>query len=221
MDFVYDASQVHFRAALDSARLARLYRREAEAERAAGGSGVEPGNREADAAIVTVLLTQAAAEAYGSWVHLRAERHPGFLKWQQAWKEFPQAARALGRSGDFELDPDRAALLLYISRWRNYLMHTDPGCRVKLRDQLVQTEEINEGDGEPQIVALLNAELAERLVADFEKLFRWAQEHTGVSAPFTHGAWSRMPPTTFETPVAVRSLPAWRRALRRLWPMRK
>jgi hypothetical protein len=189
MDYIFDASQVHFRAALDRAHLASEHRRESENDRQQGLSGVEPRNRETDAAIATVMLTQAAAEAYASWVHIRAGRHPGFMKWQQAWKELPAAAAELGRSDDFALSTDQAAALIYMGAWRNYLMHTDPNVRDRLHAVLVQRKLIVPEAGEEAIVKLLNADLALWAITTFEELFRWAEEHTGIPAPFAEGAW--------------------------------
>ncbi|MBE1588217.1 hypothetical protein ACFPOI_52495 [Nonomuraea angiospora] len=50
MDYIFDASQVHFRAAIDHANLTSERRREPENERQQGLSGMEPRNRETDAA---------------------------------------------------------------------------------------------------------------------------------------------------------------------------
>lgn len=189
MDYTFDASQVHFRAALDQARLARERHRDAADERARGLSGMEPQARETDAAILTVMLTQAAAESYGSWVHLKAGRHPGRMNWRKAWREFPEAAAKLGKPHDFELAPDSLTVLEYLATWRNYLMHTDPNNRDKLHETLVARNAIAPEAEEKAIVALLNADLAEWATTEFEKLFRWAHARTGVEAPFTEGAW--------------------------------
>ncbi|GAT68795.1 hypothetical protein PS9374_04460 [Planomonospora sphaerica] len=191
MDYTFNASQVHFQAALDKARLARKRHDQAIREREQGfvGGGTEPRARETDATIAAVMLTQAAAESYGSWVHVQASTHPGFLKWQDAWKRFPQAAAKLGRPADFVLDSDRRATLSYLGAWRNYLMHTDPQARENLHKVLVDQGKIPPGAEESTIVALLNADLAEWAVTEFEKLFRWAQDRTGIPAPFTQGAW--------------------------------
>jgi hypothetical protein len=187
--FTFNASQVHFRSALDHARRARERQRESEAERLSGGSGAEPRAREMDAAIEAVILTQAAAEAYASWVHIQSGIHPGFLKWKKAWKDLPRAAAGLGRPDDFELGAERLAVLDRLSKWRDYLMHTDPDVRVRLRDALIERGEISATDDESAIISLLNADLAEWAVSQFESLFRWAEARTGIQAPFTQGAW--------------------------------
>jgi hypothetical protein len=189
MHYIFDASQVHFRAALDQARLARERHTDSEGERHQGLSGTEPRARERDATIVTVVLTQAAAECYGSWVQLKAGRHPGWMSWRKAWEEMPEAAEALGRPHDFKLGPDRNAVLDHVANWRNYLMHTDPSCRDRLRAALVERGDIGTGDDENAIVNLLNADLAESMTKEFETLFRWAEGQTGIAAPFTLGAW--------------------------------
>lgn len=107
---------------------------------------------------------------------------------QGQWKELPEAAEKLGKPYDFELDPDSAAALEYLATWRN-LMHTAPDCRDKLHAALVDRGAIDAGDDESVIVALLSADLAEWATTEFEKLFRWAQDRTGIDAPFTKGAW--------------------------------
>jgi hypothetical protein len=189
MDYTFDASQVHFRAALDQACLARERHSDSDGERRRGLSGTEPRARETDATILAVVLTQAAAESYGSWVQLKAGRHPGWMNWRKAWEELPEAAEALGRPHDFALDPDSNALLDHVASWRNYLMHTDPRCREKLRAALIERGDIGARDDENAIVALLNADLAEWVTTEFEQLFRWAERRTGITAPFTLGAW--------------------------------
>lgn len=191
MEYIFNASQIHFQAALDKARLARQRHEEAETERKQGcvGQGAEPRAREMDATIASVMLTQAAAESYASWAHIQAGTHPGFLKWREAWEKLPKVAAACGRSADFKLGADRAATLELLGAWRNYLMHTDPSARERLHKTLVGREQITAADGEKKIVALLNADLAEWAVIEAEKLFRWAEERTGIQAPFTKGAW--------------------------------
>ncbi|MGW7064041.1 hypothetical protein ACWGHM_36835 [Streptomyces sp. NPDC054904] len=65
-----DLSQVMFRQALREARRAADYAERAATEEAAGGTGLQLRMRERDAVTTTIILTQAAAEAFFNWTHI-------------------------------------------------------------------------------------------------------------------------------------------------------
>lgn len=189
----FDGSQVLFRLAKENAIRARTRGDQADQEAAEGrlGQGSEPRARELDAVIGTITNAQAAAESYANWVHLTAGTTPdrGWNSWIIEWERLPEAAAALDRPTDFALSPEEKELLHEAAAWRNFLMHADRAARERLRARLINDGTLSAAASDADIVALLRADLAERLIDNFEALFRRAQRGTGINAPFTTGTW--------------------------------
>jgi len=190
MTYSYDGSQVLFRQAKARAIAARRFAQQADQAEAIGSSGMERRQRERDAVISAIVLTQAAAESYANWVHIQADVTPP-RTWIERWKHLPTAARALGRPAqtttdagpvEITLSDEQEELLKELGAWRNFLLHADARARDRLRELLDLASEQTEVD-------LLTADLAESLVGRAEELFRWAQRLTGINAPFLDHAW--------------------------------
>lgn len=182
----YEGSQVLFRQAKAQSIAARRRADDAEAEQADGRSGVERRQRERDAVILTLILTQGAAEGYANWVHIQAETPLTHSSWIDRWARLPEAARALGRPNESTLSAEHQTFLERLGAWRNFLLHADSRARDRLRLLLTNGGGLRLGQSEFE---LLNADLAEAVVAEADQLFRWAQDLTGVPAPFLMHAW--------------------------------
>jgi hypothetical protein len=126
----YNGSQVLFRQAKARALAARRFAREADQEQAEGRSGIERRQREKDAVIATLVLSQGAGEAYVNWVFLRAGVTPSGT-WIDRWGGLRNAARELGRDDKFGLPRDHRKFFNELDAWRNYLLHgaRKPGSR--------------------------------------------------------------------------------------------
>lgn len=185
MTYDYAGQQVLFRQAKARTVAARRFARQAGEAETLGQSGVERRQRERDAVITALILTQGAAEGYVNWIHLEAgtkvTRQDG---WIRRWEKIVAAAADLGRSTDFTLGDDQRDFLMELGAWRNYLLHADAKARERLRERL--TGNNNAGVSPPE---LLTAEFAESIIRTADQLFRWAEARTGVQAPFLDAAW--------------------------------
>lgn len=181
----YDGSQVLFRQAKARTLAARRFATEAEQEKSLGRHGIERTQRERDAVIVVLILTQGAAEGYANWVHLQAETKVNG-SWVNRWEKLTDAAKNMKRSAEFALGNDHRAFLNELGAWRNYLLHADARARIRLRELLANDGRLTEGLSEPD---LLTADLAESTLHLANQLFRWAQDQTGIQAPFLDSVW--------------------------------
>lgn len=193
----YNGSQVLFRMAKARAISAKKFAAQADSEIAQGGNGMERRQRERDAVIAVLVFTQGAAEAYSNWVHLEAQRKiehsedpqslsysPG-RSWIDHWETLPAAAEVLDRPGRAALSAEHKAFLERLGAWRNYLLHADRKARDRLLGQIAP-------DTDPETVSvpdLLTADRAHQVLTDIEPVFGWAQDVTGIQAPFLAGAW--------------------------------
>lgn len=181
----YDGSQVLFRQAKARAAAARRFAMEASQQQALGRSGIERRLRERDAVITAVVLTQGAAEGYANWVHLQAGTALSPRdSWMTRWERLAEAAEKLGRPPEPDLSEEQRDFLNLLGAWRNFLLHADVRARTRLRDLLAGS--LPEGLSEPD---LLTADLAEATLQQAEQIFRWAQNKTGIQAPFLDAAW--------------------------------
>ncbi|MDV9168593.1 hypothetical protein R6V09_00345 [Streptomyces sp. W16] len=185
MTYDYDGSQVLFRQAKARSLAARRFTKEAAEERERGRSGIERKQRERDAVIVTVVLTQAAAEGYANWAHIQAGTSANGT-WVNRWETLPAAAEAIGRPAGSPLSAERRDFLNLLGAWRNALLHADARARDRLHDLLTSTGALTSGTSE---IDLLTADLAEAVVKRADELFRWAQDLTSIQAPFLDHAW--------------------------------
>lgn len=185
MTYDYDGSQVLFRQAKARSLAARRFTKEAAEEQGRGRSGIERKQRERDAVIVTVVLTQAAAEGYANWVHIQAGTSANG-SWVNRWEELPAADEAMGRPAGPALSAEQRDFLNLLGAWRNALLHADTRARDRLHALLTSTGALDAGTSE---IDLLTADLAESVVKRADELFRWAQGITGIQAPFLDHAW--------------------------------
>ncbi|MGW6202215.1 hypothetical protein ACWF9B_00960 [Streptomyces sp. NPDC055089] len=180
----YNGSQVLFRQAKARALAARRFAIEADQEQAEGRSGIERRQRENDAVIATLVLAQGAGEAYVNWVFLQSGVTPSGT-WIGRWGGLRTAARGLGRDDNFGLPSEHRRFFNALDAWRNYLLHGDKKARTSLRRALEAqgtTDLTNETD-------LLDSAYAASVMDRAEAAFRWAEEHTGIQAPFLDAAW--------------------------------
>ncbi|WP_049571386.1 hypothetical protein [Streptomyces sp. SBT349] len=185
MIYDYDGSQVLFRQAKARALSARRFAKDAAEEQARERSGIERRQRERDAVIVTVALTQAAAEGYANWVHIQAGTEDN-VSWVKRWEELPTAAEAMGRPAGSVLSTEKREFLNLLGAWRNALLHADARARDRLHEMLTSTGALTSVTSE---IDLLTADLAESVVKKADELFRWAQNLTSIQAPFLDHAW--------------------------------
>ncbi|WP_146610474.1 MULTISPECIES: hypothetical protein [unclassified Streptomyces] len=181
----YNGSQVLFRQAKARAIAARRFVGEADQEQAEGRSGIERRQREKDAVIATLVLAQGAGEAYVNWVFLQAGVRPSGT-WIDRWGGLRNAARELGRNNKFGLPSEHRRFFNELDAWRNYLLHGDERSRKSLRQALEaqgRTDLTNETD-------LLDSAYAALVMDRAEAAFRWAEQQTGIQAPFLDGAWA-------------------------------
>jgi hypothetical protein len=181
----YNGSQVLFRQAKARSLAAARFAQTADAEQAAGLSGMERRQRERDAAINTVIMTQAAAEGYANWVFLQAGIETGNGTWISRWNGLRNATLALGRDGNVGVPKVHKDFFNELDAWRNYLLHGDDRARESLRRAL-ENQERTYTENE---IELLDSAYAASVVERAEAAFRWAQNATGVAAPFVDGAW--------------------------------
>jgi hypothetical protein len=182
-DQTYNGSQVLFRLAFARTRRARDFADQAARAGSTGeGDPVERRNRERDAVIEVIVLTQAALEAYVNWVYVQAGLDPTG-GWIDRWQNLDQPAGQLGRPADFQLSSAQLDLLSEISALRNVLVHGDQRSRQRLVNSSVGASTVAE------VLRGLTAGLAQTVVDNAEALFRWAGERTGITAPSSTGAW--------------------------------
>lgn len=184
----YDGSQVLFRYAKARVAAARRFAAEVKQEQELGGSGSERRQRERDAVITVLILTQGAAESYANWVHLKARTSLKFgHSWIERWEMLPDTVAKMcnqGEQGEFVLSEEHHAFLKVLGAWRNFLLHADAHARKRLRKLLA--DDLSEGTSERD---LLTADFAETVLQKAEQIFRWAERNTGVQAPFLDLAW--------------------------------
>lgn len=204
-----DLSQVMFRQALREARRAADYAERAATEESAGGTGLQLRMRERDAVTTTIILTQAAAEAFFNWSHIRAEvpttgvdfmSRASLMRTSAA--KLNSGAPAFGwttaENKDFEM----------LAAWRNFLGHSDAKARDRLRDQLIKRSDLPAEATDQQITALLTTALAERIISRAEAAFQRVGAIVG-GAPSCHGAWigqEEIEDSALEDPEQLRSL---------------
>jgi hypothetical protein len=92
----------------------------------------------------------------------------------------------MNRPSDVPLSDDQHTFLAELGAWRNYLLHADARARTRLRELLTKKGLLAGDISEPD---LLTADLAESTVQQADQLFRWAEERTGIQAPFLDAAW--------------------------------
>ncbi|HEX5493986.1 MAG TPA: hypothetical protein VFX70_05345 [Mycobacteriales bacterium] len=180
----YDLSQVLFRQAKARYWAARRFANEATEREVQGDSG-ERQQRERDAVITTLILTQASAECYANWVHIQARTSPG-PRWVKRWERLPTAAEAMGRPANAELNETQCEFLNLLGAWRQALMHGDDTAWDRLRNKLIKSGAL---PSDTSVLDLLTVDLAESMVTRADELFRWAQDLTGIQAPFLDSAW--------------------------------
>lgn len=186
MTYDYDGSQVLFRQAKARTLSARRLAKEAAEERASGRPGSERQQRERDAVITALVLTQAAAEGYANWVHIQAGTPVNSSSWIRRWENLPAAAEAMQRPAGAALSDEQRDFLNQLGAWRNALLHADARARDRLQDLLTTTGALRPGTS---ALDLLTVDLAESVVTQADELFRCAQDLTGIQAPFLDGAW--------------------------------
>ncbi|MCH0561503.1 hypothetical protein [Streptomyces sp. MUM 16J] len=180
----YNGSQVLFRQAKARALAARRFAREADQEQAEGRSGIERRQREKDAVIATLVLAQGAGEAYVNWVYLQAGVTPSGT-WIDRWGGLRNAARELGRDDKFGPPREHRKFFNELDAWRNYLLHGDE----KARKSLHQALKAQDGTDLTNETDLLDGAYAASVMDRAEAAFRWAEQQTGIQAPFLDGAW--------------------------------
>lgn len=139
--------------------------------------------REFDCVVETIVLVQAALEAHINQLFIDRGEDPPGRGWIARWKAIGSTTRD---ETDIKLRPTDVDFLEQLSAWRNALLHGDRRSRDRLRELLHHTHPDLERNHEP---ALLTADYARSVLIRAESLFRWAQAHTGVDAPFTKAAW--------------------------------
>ncbi|MBT1189242.1 hypothetical protein HET69_35970 [Streptomyces sp. CJ_13] len=216
-----DLSQVMFRQALRESRRAADYAERAAKEEAAGGTGLQLRMRERDAVTTTIILTQAAAEAFFNWTHIRAGVTPTGVDFMSRASLMRMSAAKLN-SGAPTFDWTKAEKKDFelLTAWRNFLGHSDAKARDRLRNELVKRGELPAGAGDQQITALLTTALAERIISSAEAAFQRVGVIVG-GAPSSHGAWigqEELEVPALEDPEQLRSL--LRVLLRRTGPVR-
>ncbi|WP_370102577.1 hypothetical protein [Streptacidiphilus sp. MAP12-20] len=181
----YNGSQVLFRQAKARSLAAGRMAQQADEEMAAGRSGMERRQRERDAAMNVVIMTQAAAEAYVNWVFMQAKVAPGNGTWISRWRGIPRAAEALGRDRKCGLPSEHSDFFNELDAWRNFLVHGDSRAMEALKSAL--ENQGRQSPGHP--VELLDSSYAASIVERAEAAFGWAQGATGITAPSGAGAW--------------------------------
>ncbi|NJP25386.1 hypothetical protein FLW53_14535 [Microbispora sp. SCL1-1] len=134
--------------------------------------------------ISTLILAQGAAEGYVNWVFLQAGLTPNGT-WIDRWSGLRNAARALGRDDRFGLPQEHRKFFNELNAWRNYLLHGDEKARKALHEAL-------EAQGRTDLASeidILDSAYATSVMTRVESAFRWAEQHSGVQAPFLNGAW--------------------------------
>jgi hypothetical protein len=187
MVYDYAGHQVLFRQAKARAMAARRFATQADLALSEGRSGVERQQRERDAVISVLILTQGAAEGYANRVHLEACTTITIKDtWIRRWEKIADAAGHLDRPTDFALNDDQRGFLTDLGAWRNYLLHADAKACERLYSRLVAVGSLDEATSP---VDLLTADLAETIIHKADRLFRWAEDKTGIQAPFLDAAW--------------------------------
>ncbi|MFJ3793491.1 hypothetical protein [Kitasatospora sp. NPDC090091] len=179
-----------FRRAVVESRQAGHFAAQAEVDRAVGRSGLERRARERDAVISTVVLVQAAVEAFINWTHIQAGNTISSPKFDDRAGAVTQSAAILNPEAEpFTWNEDEKAFFTELTKWRNFLGHSDTMARDRLRKVLVKRGEITENASDSQMMDLLTAGLAERFVDTAQRLMNRTAEVTHLGAPFSDGAW--------------------------------
>jgi hypothetical protein len=183
----YNGSQVLFRRAQACSLAAKRHADQAGKEIEGGHPGVEPRQRETDAVIETVILTQAAAESYVNWIYLQAGVEPRSSSWIPRWGGLRTVAQHLGRGGS-NLPSEHRRFFDEVNAWRNYLLHGDEKARSALLRALTAQGRRNLTD-EAEVIGILDSDYAAAIITRADAAFRWAAQQTGSQPPFTRGAW--------------------------------
>ncbi|MFC5886780.1 hypothetical protein ACFQ0M_47685 [Kitasatospora aburaviensis] len=205
-----DLAQVMFRRAEVESRRAAQYAAEAARDRAGGLSGMERRARERDAVISTVVLVQAAVEAFINWAHIQADNTIGSSNFDVRAKKITTSAAILNPDADaFEWTAEEDAFFTELTKWRNFLGHSDTKARNRLREVLVERGEAPEGASDAVMAELLTATMAARFVDTARALMSRAAAATRTGAPFSAGAWhapDELADPPLEDPAALRAL---------------
>jgi hypothetical protein len=185
MTIDYDGSQILFRLAIVDTLTARKRAAQAAGELAARGQAMERQQRERDSVIRAIIMIQAAAEGYANSVHLRAGRDAKG-PWISRWKNLPRVAETMGRNPGSFLGDHHQEFLEELGAWRQFFLHADKMARDRLRNRLVDSGQLADGQLE---VELLTADMAAAFLKQADSLFRWAEKVTGITAPNEHGVW--------------------------------
>lgn len=163
----YRPAVVLFRIAVAASKRARERSRQYKATRDG-----ERRNREADACIETIILTQAALEA-AIKQELQERGLTTKRSWVACWDEGPtEIAGWAGRPADFTLPAELEVELKRLSTWRQFFVHGDKAARGRIAKEV--------GDDSLEIPNRCDADLAEHWIAQADKLFEWFAEVTGI-----------------------------------------
>jgi hypothetical protein len=124
--------------------------------------------REMDAAMSTIVLTQAAGESWIYSAYRKASVRPPRAKgWVQRWIDSPVL---ICGDGTRALDKSTVDSLRTLSNWRNYLVHGDDSARRRLHAV------VPAGD----VADRLTSELAQKVIQDMDDAFTDAGSLLGV-----------------------------------------
>lgn len=199
-----------FRRADIESRRAAAYALQAEQERAGGLSGLERRARERDAVIATVVLVQAAVEAFINWTHIQAGNTLTAMNFTVRAEAITASAAVLAPDAEpFAWSPTESTFFTELTKWRNFLGHASPTSRDSLRKVLVERGEVPAGASDSQMMDLLTAPMAARFVDTARTLMARAARTTHTTAPFSTGAWhapDELDDPLLEDPSKLRAL---------------
>ena len=148
---------------------------------------MEPQQRARDAAIETVVLTQAAAESYVNWIYLEVGVRPRSRSWISRWDGLGTVAKQLGRPGT-SLPSEHIRFFTELNAWRNYLVHGDERARKTLLATLT-AQGCGDFTDDAEVISILDSDYAATVIERAEAAFSWTARQTGIQAPFVCGAW--------------------------------
>lgn len=165
----YRPAVVLFRIAVAASKRARARSHEYKAKRDG-----ERRNREIDACVETIILTQGALEAA---IHQELREHGVSLAGRRTWVGrwvvgVAEIATKRNRPADFTFPAELKVELDRLSAWRQFFVHGDRSARCRFAEEIRYDFH--------EIPNHCDADLAEHWIAQADKLFEWFAEVTGI-----------------------------------------